>query len=136
MKKTYMAGILLLLVGVVFASGCVSDTAPQEEKTVNVTDLKVVSEGYGLYSVSGKITALKDYGYLEMHLNWYDSEGNLLYENPLAWNTNNAKTGQTIKFKAEDYIDTGKPARVEILIYGTPFGGSESDLIYNNTIKV
>jgi len=136
MRKTYMAGILLLFVGVVFASGCVSDTAPQEEKTVNVTDLKVVSEGYGFYSLKGKITALKDYDYLEMHLNWYDSEGNLLYENPLAWNTNNAKKGQAIKFSTIDSIDTGKPAKVEILIYGTPFGGSESDLVYNSTINV
>ena len=113
-----------------------SSGATGSESNVKVEDLQVVSEGYGGYSVKGKITPLSDFSYLEMRLKWYDSEGNLLEDNPLAWNINNAKSGQTVKFSTKDYIDTGKPSKVEVLIFSDVFSGDESSAIYRTTVNV
>jgi len=105
------------------------------ESDIVVEDLQVVSEGYGSYSVKGKITPSIDFSYLEMHLKWYDSEGNLLYDDPLAWNINNAKAGQTVKFSAVDYIDTGTPSKVEVMIFDS-LAADDSSAIYRTTLKV
>ena len=106
------------------------------ESDIVVEDLQVVSEGYGSYSVKGKITPSIDFSYLEMHLKWYDSEGNLLYDDPLAWNINNAKAGQTVKFSAVDYIDTGTPSKVEVMIFDSSFAADDSSAIYRTTVNV
>ncbi|WP_226891221.1 hypothetical protein [Methanothermobacter thermautotrophicus] len=113
-----------------------SSGATETGSGVKVEDLHVVAEGYGSYSVKGKITPLSDFSYLEMHLKWYDSEGNLLQDNPLAWNINDARTGQAVKFSAVDYIDTGTPSKVEVLIFSDSFSGDESSAIYRTTLKV
>ncbi|AAB85025.1 unknown [Methanothermobacter thermautotrophicus str. Delta H] len=105
------------------------------ESDIVVEDLQVVSEGYGSYSVKGKITPSIDFSYLEMHLKWYDSEGNLLYDDPLAWNINNAKAGQTVKFSAVDYIDTGTPSKVEVMIFDS-LAADDSSAIYRTTVNV
>lgn len=105
------------------------------ESDIVVEDLQVVSEGYGSYSVKGKITPSTDFSYLEMHLKWYDSEGNLLYDDPLAWNINNAKAGQTVKFSAVDYIDTGTPSKVEVMIFDS-LAADDSSAIYRTTVNV
>lgn len=106
------------------------------ESDIVVEDLQVVSEGYGSYSVKGKITPSTDFSYLEMHLKWYDSEGNLLYDDPLAWNINNAKAGQTVKFSAVDFIDTGTPSKVEVMIFDSSFAADDSSAIYRTTVNV
>lgn len=106
------------------------------ESDIVVEDLQVVSEGYGSYSVKGKITPSIDFSYLEMHLKWYDSEGNLLYDDPLAWNINNAKAGQTVKFSAVDFIDTGTPSKVEVMIFDSSFAADDSSAIYRTTVNV
>lgn len=105
------------------------------ESDIVVEDLQVVSEGYGSYSVKGKITPSTDFSYLEMHLKWYDSEGNLLYDDPLAWNINNAKAGQTVKFSAVDFIDTGTPSKVEVMIFDS-LAADDSSAIYRTTVNV
>ncbi|BAM69695.1 conserved hypothetical protein [Methanothermobacter sp. CaT2] len=105
------------------------------ESDIVVEDLQVVSEGYGSYSVKGKITPSIDFSYLEMHLKWYDSEGNLLYDDPLAWNINNAKAGQTVKFSAVDFIDTGTPSKVEVMIFDS-LAADDSSAIYRTTVNV
>ena len=105
------------------------------ESDIVVEDLQVVSEGYGSYSVKGKITPSTDFSYLEMHLKWYDSEGNLLYDDPLAWNINNAKAGQTVKFSAVDFIDTGTHSKVEVMIFDS-LAADDSSAIYRTTVNV
>ncbi|HOQ19117.1 MAG TPA: hypothetical protein PLM42_06385 [Methanothermobacter thermautotrophicus] len=112
-----------------------SSGATETGSGVKVEDLHVVAEGYGGYSLKGKITPLSDFSYLEMHLKWYDSEGNLLGDNPLAWNINDAKTGQAVKFSAMDYIDTGTPSKVEVLIFDS-LAADDSSAIYRTTVNV
>jgi hypothetical protein len=118
------------------STGYENSGATGTESDIVVEDLQVVSEGYGSYSVKGKITPSTDFSYLEMHLKWYDSEGNLLYDDPLAWNINNAKAGQTVKFSAVDFIDTGTPSKVEVMIFDSSFAADDSSAIYRTTVNV
>ncbi len=132
---------LVLLVLVVAACGCASEETSnltsEETSNLKVEDLKVVPKGYGFYTVTGQITPSTDFDYLEIVLKWYDAEGKVVGTDPLAWNTNNAKAGETIKFSASSYVEGGTPAKVDIMISDTPFSGEyEDSTIYKTTINV
>ncbi|ADL58503.1 hypothetical protein [Methanothermobacter marburgensis] len=134
--------ILVVAIGGMMSPDNTATEAPSAEKSntqaqseIRVEDIEVVSEGYGSYSVKGKITPLKDFSYLEMHLKWYDSEGNLLYDNPLAWNINDAKAGQPVKFSTMDIIDSGTPVKVELLVF-TDLATDDDSAIYRTTLNV
>jgi hypothetical protein len=73
-----------------------------------------------------------------MVLIWYDASGAVLNKDPLAWNINNAKAGQTIKATGNGML-TGdeSPAKVDVLIFDSVFSdGDESSAIYKTTLEV
>ena len=129
-----IVGILAILV-VVSVSGC---TSSGDKTSVNVTNLKVSSGGYGMYNVNCDIVPKQDVSYLEMVLVWYDSTGAVIDRTPLAWNINDAKAGQTIRAKGTASLyEKGTPAKVQVLIFDSAFaGGSEEGNIFNQTISV
>ena len=111
--------------------------APQSN-AITVQNLKVTSGGYGDYDVTGTITPNKDMNYLEMTLTWYDSSGAVIEKDPLAWNINSVKSGQTLKVDGTSYIgDKGTPAKVDVLIFDSTLSdGDESSAIYKQTLTV
>jgi hypothetical protein len=147
MKKNLLLILLVLIVGsVVFVSGCTSSgntttssngsTTPANALTVE--NLKVVSQGYGMYDIKATITPNKDISYLEMVAIAYDSSGAIIEKDPLLWNTNDAKAGQKYKVTGMMSI-TGneEPAKVDILIFDSAFsGGDEAGNIYKQTVTV
>ncbi len=135
MEIKIIAPIILLVVLILAASGC-TGTSEQREN-IKVESLEVVSEDNGIYSIKGKIIPLTNFDYLEIVLKWYDAEGSLIQTDPLAWNINNVKANQPIKFSTHTLIDAGKPAKVELMIFKSPFsGGDESSYIYKTTLNV
>lgn len=138
MKKTYITILALLVTaGILAISGCTSNTQNQTPP-INVADVQVKSSGYGMYDVTGSLTPSKDYSYLEMVLKWYDAQGNVIDRTTLAWNINEAKAGETIKFDAKALLQQGTtPAKVDIMIFDSPFGGGdESEAIYKQTFTI
>lgn len=149
MKNKLVIGLVVLLImGIVAISGCTDSgsssngtsdsSSASSDPALNVTNLKVVSEGYGSYDVKATINPDKDYSYLEMVLVWYDSSGAVIEKNSLVWNINDVKAGQILKATGNGYI-TGeeKPAKVDVLIFDGVFsGGDESSAIYKKTIEV
>lgn len=149
MKNKLVIGLaVLLIMGIVAISGCTDSgsssngtsdsSSASSDSSLNVTNLKVVSEGYGSYDVKATITPDKDYGYLEMVLVWYDSSGAVIEKNSLVWNINDVKAGQTLKVTGDGYI-TGdeNPVKVDVLIFDGAFSsGDESSAIYKKTIEV
>lgn len=129
--------IILLIIGV---SGCVDNNSTKNSSsTINLAELTVSSEGYGIYHINGIITTTKDYSYLEMVTKWYDASGTVIERNPLSWNTNDIKAGEPIRFEATAWLsDTAPaPAKVDILIFDSPFaGGDESGAIYKTTLTI
>jgi hypothetical protein len=147
-NKLVIGAVVLLIMGIVAISGCTDSgsssngtsdsSSASSDPALNVTNLKVVSEGYGMYKIKATITPDKDYDYLEMVLIWYDASGAVLNKDPLAWNINNAKAGQTIKATGNGML-TGdeSPAKVDVLIFDSVFSdGDESSAIYKKTIEV
>jgi len=135
MKKIALILIVLAVLSVVAISGC---TSSGNKNSVNVTNLEVSSEGYGMYYVTCDIVPRQDTSYLEMVLVWYDSSGAVLDRSPLAWNINDAKAGQTIKARGTASLyQKGTPAKVQVLLYDSSFsGGSDKGNIFNQTISV
>ena len=136
MKNGLMLGVVvLLIVSIVAISGCTSNSGESNTPPVNVTGITVQNSGYGSYHVLGTITPSKDFSYLEIVLKWYDAEGNVIERSSLAWNTNDAKAGESIKFDAMSFIPEGStPAKFDLLVFDSPFGGGdESDAIYKTT---
>jgi len=134
MKNSFLVLGVLLIASVVAICGCTSDSS---QSNVKVENLAVSDTGYGSYEVTGTITPTNDISYLEMVLKWYDAQGNVIERSPLAWNINDAKAGQPIKFTANSYIQSGTPAKVDILVLDSPFaGGDDAGAIYKTTVSV
>lgn len=133
-KMALIIGILAILT-VVAVSGC---TSSGDKNSVNVTNLKVSSEGYGMYYVTCDIIPKQDTSYLEMVLVWYDASGAVIERSSLAWNINDAKAGQTIKARGMSSLyEKGTPAKVQVLLFDSSFsGGSDKGNIFNQTIPV
>ena len=110
---------------------------PQSDD-ITVKNLKVTSGGYGDYDVTGEIIPNSDMDYLEMALTWYDSSGAVIEKDPMVWNINNVKAGQTLKVDGSSYIsDKGTPAKVDVLIFDSSLsGGDDSNAIYKQTLTV
>jgi len=141
MKKFILGGILLIL-AVVAVSGCTSsgnstsENAGQSE--INVTNVTVSSSGYGSYDINSVIIPNKNIDYLEMAAIWYDSSGAVIETSPLAWNVNNAVSGQVYKAKGiASLYNEGTPAKVDIFIFDSVFsGGDTSKAIYKKTLTL
>ena len=105
---------------------------------IAVQNLKVKSGGYGDYDVTCTLIPNQDESYLEMATIWYDSSGAVIEQDPLSWNIDNAKAGQTYKVTGSSYIsDKGTPVKVDVLIFDSVFsGGDASDAIYKQTLTV
>lgn len=135
MKNKALVLIVLAILSVVAISGC---TSSGNKNSVNVTDLQVSTEGYGMYYVTCDIVPRQDTSYLEMVLVWYDSSGAVIDRTPLAWNINDAKAGQTIKARGMALLyQKGAPSKVQVLLYDSSFsGGSDKGNIFNQTVSV
>lgn len=138
MKMKYsLIMVVILIVGIVALSGCTSNSSTNKS-TLNVTGVTVTSSGYGFYDVTGTITPNKNYSYLEMVIKWYDAQGNVIQRSPLAWNINEAKAGESIKFDAKCSIPQGStPVKFDLMIFDSAFsGGDESNAIYKTSMNM
>lgn len=147
MDKKYLIAIgVLVIVGIVATSGCTdsstssaSNSSQSTAPPFQITDLKVTNEGYGDYAIKGQLVPNRDIDYLEMVTVWYDSSGAVIERNSLAWNMNDLKSGQKVKFSTNDYLGTGAgtPSKVQLLVFDGAFsGGDDSNAIYNTTLEV
>ena len=147
MDNKYLIALgILLIAGIVATSGCTDSSTSSASNSSQSTappfqmgNLKVTNGGYGDYSVKGELTPTQDIGYLEMATVWYDSSGAVIERNSLAWNMNDLKSGQRVKFSTNDYLgtDEGTPTKVELLVFDSAFSdGNDSSAIYKTTLEV
>ncbi|MDI6644323.1 MAG: hypothetical protein QME14_04625 [Methanobacteriaceae archaeon] len=131
---------MFLVMGVVSISGCTDSSSNDgtSDSSLNVSNVQVISKGYGSYDIKATIIPDKDYSYLEMVAKWYDSSGAVIETSPLVWNMNNVKAGETIKATGLEYISGDEtPAKVDILIFDSVFsGGDESNAIFKQTVEI
>ncbi|NYB53063.1 MAG: hypothetical protein HVN35_10975 [Methanobacteriaceae archaeon] len=135
MKKVGLIWGVVAILLVVAVSGC---TSSGNKNSVNVSNLQVSNQGYGMYYVTCDIVPNQDMSYIEMVLVWYDANGAVIERTPLAWNINDAKAGQTIKARGMSSLyDKETPAKVQVMLFDSAFaGGSEKGNIFQQTINV
>ena len=83
--------VLIILCGV-FAFGFTN----QNKDALKISDIDVVKDQYGIYSLKGHISPLKDFGYLEARIVFYDDSGVVIGKAPCAWNMLDIKAGSNI----------------------------------------
>jgi hypothetical protein len=135
MKKMGLLLGVLVIAAVVAISGCTSTTNNSSQLTVGNVSVSGPDD-LGDYNLNTTITPNQDFDYLEMHLTWYDSSGAIIYTDPLAWNVNDAKSGQVYDVGASsDLYQKGTPTKVVVEIYNS-VGATSDDLIYNSTVNI
>ena len=94
-QKTAIIGILVAVVVILFAvlaSGFLS----QSQQTLQVDDLNIIQDEFGIYKLQGHITPEKDYAYMEARIVFYDEHGTIIGKAPCAWNMRDLEKGSEI----------------------------------------
>ena len=94
-KKTAIILVLVVVVVILFAvlaSGFLS----QSQQTLQVDDLNIMQDEFGIYKLQGHITPEKDYAYMEARIVFYDEHGTIIGKAPCAWNMRDLEKGSEI----------------------------------------
>ena len=130
-------GIIVLILIVVFIILAIASTPTntQNKTTINVSDVNIKSQGYGVYDISANIVPDKDYSYLEMQVTFYDSEGAIVEKSSLVWNINNVESGQTIKANGPAYCQK-TPARAEVKIFDSSLNTESNNALFTTEVNL
>ena len=125
---------IIVLIAIFFIIGIFASSSTNDNTSnLQVTNLNIVSEGYGLYSVSGNLIPDKDYDYLEMQVIYYDASGTILYKDSLAWNIVDIKEGQNIRITGSSYCEE-TPSSTVVLIFDSTLDTDEDNAIYRQEL--
>ena len=94
-QKTIIIGILIIALIIIGAATAYS-MMNNKKDLIEINDLNIEKDQWGIYKIVGHITPLKDLRYLEARITLYDAHGTIIGECPLAWNMNNLKEGQKV----------------------------------------
>ena len=105
--------VLVILCGV-FAFGFMN----QNKNALEIDDINVVKDQYGIYSLKGHISPLKDFSYLEARIVFYDDSGAIIGKAPCAWNMLDIKKGSTVSVgNGMGAVCDGDPAYAVVSFY-------------------
>lgn len=94
MEKKYIGIICIVAVIVIIAIAALGGGDSTSKPIANVTDVQIVDEGYGMYSLTGKIVFSEDTGYAEINGEAKLSDGNV-EDIPLVTNWASTTAGTT-----------------------------------------
>ena len=119
----------------VVSAGLFDSSSSQD---LNVSEIKIVSEGYSMYKVNCELTPKKNFDYLEMGVIFYDSNNAIIGKSPMAWNMNDVVKDQVIKVSGTAMTDdtSAKPARAEVYFIDSAFGKSSEDAIFVQNVTM
>lgn len=105
---------LILILALGAATIIMEGNLPNQVSVTNVENS--IEESYGYYSgsVQGDILLNTSFDYIEMDIEYYDSENRIIYSG-IAWSEVNAKSGATYHFD-NPYFDEKQPVRAQITI--------------------
>ena len=135
-KKLWAIPILtvVLIFAVIIASGALYQMNAENAIEVGNVTQNITDDGFGYYDgkVSGDIFVGSNFNYLEVTVDFYDSQDKILYST-IAWNSANPDSGKTYTFEGT-YFDQKAPAKAEIKVVDNV--GSKTPLYSENiTLK-
>lgn len=123
-KKTLLIALAIVIIGAIIILGNAYQTNQQNNEPI----LKNIKFGIGDFetlSFTADLNPKKDYDYLEIEIDYYDKDGNLMDNTPIAWNQNNIKSGQPIKINnptVMSYYGKGIPVKAVVKLYDDVYG--------------
>ena len=137
MKKGYVFLALLLLAILSVSAVSAGLFGNDDGDKIKVDNLKINSEGYGMYKVTCDLETEKDFDYLEMVVVFYDDSGAIIDKSPLVWNMNDVIKGQPIKVSGSAFISGDQtPAKAVVYIFDSALNQDLDDAIFNQTVMM
>ena len=97
MEKKHIIIIALLLVIFTLLCGIIAfGLINQNTETLEIKDINIIQDEFGIYNLQGHIMPLKDFKYLEARIIFYDENGSVIGKSPCAWNMLDIKKGTTV----------------------------------------
>ena len=94
-KKIAIIGVLVIVL-IILCCICAFAFLNQNKESIEINDLNIEKDQWGIYIIKGHITALMDLNYIEARITLYDDQGAIVGECPLAWNMKDIKAGQKV----------------------------------------
>lgn len=117
-KKLWAVPILtvVLVFVLLIAGGALYQINAENSIEVGNMTPNIKNDGYGYFdgAVSGDIFVGSNFDYLEVDIDFYDSQDKIIYST-LAWNEANPENGKTYKFEGS-YFDQKAPVKAEIKV--------------------
>lgn len=117
-KKLWAIPVLtvVLIFAMLIAGGALYQANAENSIDVGNITHDVKNDGYGYYDgkVYGDIFVGTNFDYLEVTVNFYDSQDKIL-DSTIAWNELNPDSGKTYKFEGM-YFDEKQPVKAEIKV--------------------
>ena len=131
-QKTIIIGILIIAL-IIIGAATVYSMMNNKKDLIEINDLNIEKDQWGIYKIVGHITPLKDLRYLEARITLYDAHGTIIGECPLAWNMNNLKEGQKVSVGTSLGATTSGVPAYGIISFYDQVNGKEP--IANFTVK-
>lgn len=117
-KRLWAIPILtfVLIFVMLIAGGAVYQANAENSIAVGNITQNITDDGYGYYSgeVSGDLRVDTNFDYLEVTVNYYDSQGKVI-DSTIGWNDLNPESGKTYKFGGY-YFSQQQPSIAEIKV--------------------
>ena len=105
--------IFIILIGI-----CLATIFIKDNDTIQINDIDVQQDIWGIYNLVGHITPEKDYSYLEARLTFYDDKGVIIGKSACVWNIVDVKAGTTLSLgNSLGCVCDGTPSRVLVEFY-------------------
>lgn len=129
-KKLIILGTLLIIICILI--GAILGIITQNPEKIEINDLNLQQDEFGIYNLQGHITPLKDLDYLEARIIFYDAQNTIL-STGYAWNMNNLKKGEKISLNNGMGATCNENPDHAVIGFYDDIGGK--DMIANFTIK-
>lgn len=88
--------IILTIVVIILAVVCIIGLTNNNTETIEINDLNIEKDAFGIYNLVGHITPLKDFDYLEARIVFYDNQSTVIGKSSCAWNILDVSKGSKI----------------------------------------
>ena len=94
-QKTIIIGIIVVII-ILICAICAYSLSNQNKEVLQINDLNIEQDQFGIYNLKGHITPLKDFDYLEARVVIYDSNVVVIGKSSCAWNSAHVKKDDTL----------------------------------------
>ncbi len=123
--------VVLIAIGAIYYS-----FINENEEQISVNDVEIVYQGDQEYAVNCNITPLIHFNYLQIDVEFYDSDDTLLEQSSEVWNLNSPDADKPIDVQGSTHVNAQDPPDYTVIYVYKNFNRNPGDEIYNETINL